>query len=184
MTWELTSGSLEHLLTQVCKLHHQRAQGLLEDMGLHRGQPPALRALWGEEELTHSELAERLHVRPPTISRMLQRMERAGFVERRQDAEDQRVSRVYLTPAGRAIQEDLWQAEHQLEEEAFAGFTPEEREQLGRFFLRIRDNLLSVSGDEPRRGRRRRGGRHRQHGARRGTEPPAADTGSKSEEEV
>jgi len=114
---------------------------------------------------------------------MLQRMERAGFLERRQDAEDQRVSRVYLTEAGRAIQEDLQQAEHQLEEEAFVGFAPEEREELGRYFLRIHDNLVKVSGGGPRRGGRRRGGRHRRRGRGRSAEAHAVETGSDRTEE-
>lgn len=178
------SASLEHLLARICRLHHRRAHGLLEDIGLHRGQPPLLRALWEEEGLTHSELAERLQVRPPTITRMLQRMERAGFLERRQDAEDQRVSRVYLTEAGRAIRENLRQAEHQLEEEAFAGFTAEEREDLGRFFLRMHDNLAKVSGDGPRRRGRRGEGRHRRHGRRRPAEAPATETESAPGEEA
>jgi hypothetical protein len=114
---------------------------------------------------------------------MLQRMEWAGFVERRQDTEDQRVSRVYLTQTGRAIQEGLQQAEHQLEEETFAGFNPEEREQLRRFFLQIRDNLVKVSGGGPRRRRRRGGGRHRRRGRGRAAEAHAAETRSELRKE-
>jgi DNA-binding MarR family transcriptional regulator len=105
-----------------------------------------LETLLDREGRSHSELAERLHVRPPTITKMIQRMERAGFVERRPDAKDERVSRVYLSPAGRAIGDDLRRVERQLEEEAFAGFTLEERVLLRRFFVQIRDNLLIVSG--------------------------------------
>ena len=47
--------------------------------------------------ITHSELAHRMRVSPETVTNMLQRMEKTGFVERRPGAEDQRVSRVYLT---------------------------------------------------------------------------------------
>jgi DNA-binding MarR family transcriptional regulator len=96
----------------------------------------------------HTDLARRLRVQPATITKMLQRMEKAGFVERRPDPDDQRVSRVYLTEAGQAVQADVQQVWRRLEEEAFAGFTLEERAQLRRFFQRIRENLASVTGTD------------------------------------
>ena len=52
--------SIDYLLAQICRLHHARAHALLEEIGLYRGQPPVLRALWEEEGRTHSELAARL----------------------------------------------------------------------------------------------------------------------------
>ena len=104
-----------------------------------------LRLLWHREGMTHTQLARELQVQPATITKMIQRMEKAGFVVRRDDPDDQRVSRVYLTPAGQAIQDDVQQVWRQLEEEAFAGFAEEESLLLRRFFLRIRDNLTQVS---------------------------------------
>jgi DNA-binding MarR family transcriptional regulator len=71
-------------------------------------------------------------------------MEKTGFIERRPDAEDQRVSRVYLTKAGHAIQEDAQQVWQRLDEEAFGGLTTKERTLPRRLFLRIRDNLRAA----------------------------------------
>jgi DNA-binding MarR family transcriptional regulator len=141
--------SIDRLLGQICKLHYFRAFELLEKIGLYRGQPPMLRALSEEEGLTHSELAAHLHVTPATITKMIKRMEKAGFVERRPDLEDQRISRVYLTQAGRAIQADMQQTLQTLEKETFAGFTLQEHVLLRRFFLQIRDNLVRATGGEP-----------------------------------
>lgn len=149
MSQGVAAASIDYLLVQICRLHHARARVLLEEIGLYRGQPPLLRALWEREGRTHSELAEHLHVRPATITKMIQRMERTGFVQRRQDLEDQRVSRVYLTPAGCAIREDVQQIWRTLEEETVSGFSLEDRTLLRRFFLHMRDNLLRVSADEP-----------------------------------
>jgi len=118
----------------------------LEALGLYRGQPSVLQALWEHEGLMHTELARHLQVQPATITRMLQRMEKAGFVERRPDPEDHRVSRVYLTETGQAVRADVQQVWRQLEEEAFAGFTLEEQALLRRFFLHIRENLKHVTG--------------------------------------
>ena len=137
--------SNDFLLARICKLHHARAHTLLEALGLYRGQPPLLFALWHHEGLTHGELAERLHVQPATITKMIQRMEKAGFVERRPDPQDQRVSRVYLTEEGRAIHSHVRQALLTLEEETFAGFTLQDRALLDRFLLQIRANLMRVT---------------------------------------
>ena len=141
--------SINHLLVHVCRLHHSRARTLLHGLGLYRGQPPVLHALWEKEGLTHSDLATRLHVTPATITKMIQRMEKAGFVERRPDSEDQRVSRVYLTDAGQAIQAEVHRVFRALEDESLAGFTVEERVLLRRFLLHIRENLVRATGEEP-----------------------------------
>lgn len=138
--------SLDRLFAQICRLKHARVRTLLEALGLYRGQPSVLHALWEEEGLTHTELARHLRVQPATITKMIQRMEKAGFVERRPDLHDQRVSRVYLTEAGHAIRAEVQQVWRALEVEAFAGFTQEERLLLQRFFLQIRANLVRATG--------------------------------------
>ncbi|MGQ9681975.1 MAG: MarR family winged helix-turn-helix transcriptional regulator [Anaerolineae bacterium] len=138
--------ALDLLFAQVSRLHHARAHEHLEALGLYHGQPPVLRALWEQEGLTHTELAERLRVTPATMSRMLQRMERAGFVLRRPDAVDQRISRVYLTEAGRNVEEEVRRVVRTMDAESFAGLAPEERETLRALLLRVRDNLLRAGG--------------------------------------
>jgi DNA-binding MarR family transcriptional regulator len=136
--------SMELLLGQVCKLHHARAHALLEELGLYRGQPRLLRALYEREGITHGDLAERLRVTPATITKMIQRMEKAGFVERRADPADQRVSRVYLTQAGHAIRAAVDDALGTLEEESMTGLSEEERLELYRLLVRVRDNLIQA----------------------------------------
>jgi MarR family transcriptional regulator, organic hydroperoxide resistance regulator len=138
---------LGHLVPQVCRLHHTRSQTLFNSIGLHRGQPFLLAVLWAEEGLAHSELAARMHVTPATITKMLQRMEDSGFVHREPDPDDQRVSRVYLTDYGRVVRQrvaDMWQT---LENESFAGLTPDEQETFRQLLLRMRDNLRRANGE-------------------------------------
>jgi DNA-binding MarR family transcriptional regulator len=148
--------SIDFLVAQVGRLHHKRAHTLLEELGLYHGQPRLLLVLWREEGQTQSELAERLRVRPATITKMLQRMAEAGFVERRRDSRDQRVVRVYLTDAGRAVQEQVQQVWAQMEREVLEGFQPEERDQLHGFLLRIRENLRTKERAKVHRGPQRR----------------------------
>jgi DNA-binding MarR family transcriptional regulator len=136
------------LLMQVCRLNHKRAHELLEGLGLYRGQPPLLRALHHEDGLTHSELAIHLQVTPATITKMIQRVEKAGFVQRKADESDQRVSRVYLTDAGRAVQAQMDDALQKLEAETLRGFSRRERDLLQETLLRVRENLRSAQGGE------------------------------------
>jgi DNA-binding MarR family transcriptional regulator len=137
--------TLGPILVQVCRLHHFRAHTLFEAIGVYRGQPPVLEALWQNDGLTHSELAAQLNIRPATVSRMVQRMEQAGFLERRPDPTDQRVSRVYLTREGVKIRVALQRAIRTIDTDTFAGFTPEECIQAEKMLSRIRDNLLQAN---------------------------------------
>jgi DNA-binding MarR family transcriptional regulator len=135
-------------LVQICRLHHMRAHTVFEAIGVYRAQPLVLDALWQHDGQTHSELATRLHVKPATITRMVQRMDHAGFLSRRRDQNDQRVSRVYLTRAGREIRSAIGRAINTIDTDTFAGFTPEECSTLQEMFQRIQDNLLQVTNSQ------------------------------------
>jgi DNA-binding MarR family transcriptional regulator len=135
-------GSTAHLLAQSCKLLRTRVHARLEHVGLYRGQQFVLCALWDDEGLSHSELAEKILVRPATTTNLLNRMEKAGLVERRPDPDDQRVSRVYLTDAARRMRDTVEAAWQQIDEQVFAGFSAEERISFEQFLLRIQDNLM------------------------------------------
>lgn len=137
--------SLDHLLAQVSRLHHERARAQFSALGLHRGQPPLLLALQEHEGRTHTELADVLHVTPATMTRMVQRLECAGFVQRQPDQNDQRVSRVFLTEKGRQTAERLQALFRTLDEETFTGLSPEEQATLHRLLLCVRDNLLRTA---------------------------------------
>ena len=142
---EVGVEELGYLLVEVSKLHRAQAHRALEELGLYRGQNFVLNALVEEEGLAQSELAEKLLVRPPTISNSLERMESAGWIERRTDPEDRRISRVYLTGAGKVLHravESLWT---ELETDTFAGLSLEEQRLLWGLLVRIRHNLRQAT---------------------------------------
>jgi DNA-binding MarR family transcriptional regulator len=147
MTSHIHPETLDFLLAQICHLHYIRAHQMFEAIRLYRGQPPVLRILWEGEGLTQTELAERLQITPATITKMLQRMEKVGFIQRKPDAKDQRISRVYLTEDGRAIQTQVEAVWKTMEAETFSGLTSEERVLLRRFLLKMRDNLQQAMGE-------------------------------------
>jgi DNA-binding MarR family transcriptional regulator len=141
MAPEVSVEQLGYLLVEVSKLHRTHAHAALEALGLYRGQNFVLTALSEQEGLAQSELAERLLVRPPTISNSLERMEASGWVVRRPDPEDRRISRVYLTGAGRELQQAVQSLWHDLEVHTFSGLTAEERNLLWQMLRHICQNL-------------------------------------------
>jgi DNA-binding MarR family transcriptional regulator len=129
------------LLVQICRAHRNKAQELLSRIDLYPGQEFLLLNLWPQDGLTHSEMANNLCVKPATVTRMLDRLVKAGLVQRRTDTDDQRVSRVYLTEKGQEVLQPIEQAWQELEEISFANLTLEERLLLRRLLLQVNINL-------------------------------------------
>ena len=89
------------------RLHKQLMLSTLAGQGTHPGQIFCLHVLAGHDGISQRDLADALRLSRPTVSKMLQAMQKAGAVERRPDAADQRLTRVFLTPAGRALERQL-----------------------------------------------------------------------------
>jgi MarR family transcriptional regulator, organic hydroperoxide resistance regulator len=128
-------------LAKVCRAHRGNVGELLGELGLHVGQEMVLIELWKEDGLRGGELAGRLGVEPPTVTKMLRRLERCGHVSRRQDSEDARSFRVYLTEQGRSLEEPVMRCWERVEERTFAGMSAEERRTLHGLLTKVRANL-------------------------------------------
>src|SRR5262245_53911268 len=103
--------TLTYALIKVVKTQRNQFAAAMAPLGLHVGQEQLLNQLWREDGLTQSELIGRLGVEPPTVTKTLQRLERAGLVYRAPDPDRPRVGRVYLTDAGKALREpveEIW----------------------------------------------------------------------------
>jgi MarR family transcriptional regulator, organic hydroperoxide resistance regulator len=129
-------------LAQACRAHRSAVDSELRAIGLHVGQEMILVRLWENEGQTQSELAEQLAVEPPTITRMIQRMEHDSLLVRHPDAEDARVQRVCLTAKGRALREQVEQIWAKIEDAMVVGLTQEERMLLRRLLIQVRNNLV------------------------------------------
>lgn len=136
-----TPEEVLHQIGHVCGAKYHQMRERLDELGLYQGQPWMLKMLWEHNGMTQSELADSLDRSPSTITKMVQRMERSGFVERRPDPDDERVSRVHLTDAGRQIQSDVEHIWRTFAAEAFAGFTEEERVTFYAMLQRLHRNI-------------------------------------------
>jgi MarR family transcriptional regulator, organic hydroperoxide resistance regulator len=133
--------AISYRIQRIFRTYRQHIEASLTDLGLYPGQEHMLNQLWDNEGITQSELVEKLCVDPSTVTKSLQRLEKVGFVERKQDAEDSRVSRVYLTAAGRALHEPLQKIWCDLEQLTLQGLTDVEIALMRRIFDQIETNL-------------------------------------------
>lgn len=133
--------SLYGVFLQVIRSHFHRTHELLDDIGLYPGQPPLLMILGKHDGQSQKDLANKLNIKPATITVMVNRLQKAQLVERRPDENDQRVSRVFLTEKGKEIYYEAQQLMKTVESECFQNFSVEEKILLRRFLLQMRDNL-------------------------------------------
>ena len=138
-----TNENLEVLLRQVCKVHTNKVNKVLDEVGLHIGQPMMLRSLYKKDGVPQSILAKELAITPATASAMVKRLEKGGYLIRKRDAEDERVSNVYLTDKGRELSSSLKEVKDQMDELVFNGFSKEERKTMRDYLERITHNLES-----------------------------------------
>ncbi|MDF0487590.1 MarR family transcriptional regulator [Sphingomonas sp. H39-1-10] len=115
---------------------------LLDPLGLTYPQYLAMVALWQEDNQMVSQLGEKLFLESNTLTPLIKRLEAAGFVTRRRDTKDERVVRVSLTPAGRALAE----AAACLPEQVLkaTGITPAQLETMRTTLTALRTNLRSA----------------------------------------
>ena len=135
-----------HLMGTVMKLHRHHVHLLLDD-DIFPGQPPLLKRLTEKDGMSQKELAGMLNVKPATLTVMIDRMEKTGFVERKSDPKDQRVSRVFLTGKGRRAAAEVEEALQLLNQYSFAGFSPEEELVLRGLIQMVHDNLEKFRRD-------------------------------------
>jgi len=95
------SASMLAEFRKAMHLNRHLLMRLAADKGGHPGRAMVLGALAGHDGISQKDLAEKMHLARPTITIMLQKMELEGLIERWDDPDDQRLTRIRLTDAGR-----------------------------------------------------------------------------------
>jgi DNA-binding MarR family transcriptional regulator len=120
---------------------------LMADKGTHPAQAGCLRVLAGNDGISQRDLAENLHVSRPTVTTMLQKMEKSGLIERRADEQDQRLTRIYMTEEGLRLHESLGSAFRDLLEAGLGPMPDADRRELLRLLGDLEANIsLALSG--------------------------------------
>lgn len=97
--------------------------------------------LWEQDGLLQREIAELLKKDRPNVTRILEKLESKGVIQRRTDPKDRRGSRVYLTDKGQEVRPPLEQIALSFRQSAYNGINDAEAELLKQLLNRITDNL-------------------------------------------
>jgi MarR family transcriptional regulator, transcriptional regulator for hemolysin len=98
---------LGFLLADVSRLLRRDFDRRVRDLGMTQAQWRAIAHLSREEGINQTTLAERLEIKPITLTRLIDRMQAAGWVRREADASDRRAQKLYLTPKAAPILDEL-----------------------------------------------------------------------------
>jgi DNA-binding MarR family transcriptional regulator len=109
--------------------------------GVHEGQQFVLRCLWDDDGLGPGEVARRLGLATPTVTRAATRMEATGLLRREPHPTDRRLVRLVLTAKGRGLEQVIGREMQELNDRALAGLTQTQRTTLIRALEAIQKNL-------------------------------------------
>jgi MarR family transcriptional regulator, organic hydroperoxide resistance regulator len=135
------SGPVSHAIARVALLHRLRARQLLRQIGLYPGQELMMMHLWDTGPQRQSDLATLFDTDSASMTRSVQRLERAGFVRRRPDPTDRRATLVEPTTASNMLRERVEQTWAELEAWTVANLTPEQCDHLLAGLHQVETNL-------------------------------------------
>jgi len=133
--------SFGFLVNDVARLFGRRFDQNGRRLGLTRAQCRAIGYLARNEGINQAGLADILEIRPMTLVRQLDRMEEAGWIERRPDPTDRRARRLFLTGKGHRVLSRIWSVADETRDEALARFSAADAEQLIEMLRRVHATL-------------------------------------------
>jgi MarR family transcriptional regulator for hemolysin len=144
--------SLGIMLHDAARLLRRRFEQNAAHLGLSSAQWRLLVRVFKEEGITQARLAELLEVEPISVSRLIDRMEEGGWIERRADPQDRRVRNIYLSQKSRTIFQDMRAVADEVFGSALKGVSPDQREVLFHCLKTIISNLSEpISQDDDRK---------------------------------
>lgn len=131
------------LVNEIARLFHERMRRTtVEPMQAQNSGREILRALSRMEGCTQLDLVKQTHLKPPTVSVTLKKLEEAGFVCRTADENDLRAVRVHLTEKGQALNRATWERLQSCDAILMRGISEEEQKALVQVLTKMRDNIL------------------------------------------
>ena len=127
------------LINDVSRHFHYAVLMEAEKVGSRGGYHHILHHLEHKDGITQLDLAKLSHLKPPTVSVTLKKMESEGLVTRKTDALDLRQVRVYITEKGKAINQLIREKISEQERILTESLTDEEIKTLKQILMKMRD---------------------------------------------
>ena len=142
------------LINDISRMFGAQMRKAADELNIPSGYRHVLIYLAHRDGVSQYELAKCSHLTAPTVSVILQKMEKDGYIERRPDENDQRQMRVFLTSMGKELERQTKVKADETELLAMSCLSPEEKEIFKEYLLRIYGNmqeLLPSANDFPPR---------------------------------
>lgn len=136
---------LATLLVDAARLQRTVFDRRMRKLGFTRTQWILLRRVDQQPGISQSELAEALEVEKATAGRLIDKLAEYGWLERRQDENDRRVNRIYLTRLGRKIHSQISPIAEAMVREELSGLSRDERDHLGGLLMRVKKRLQEMA---------------------------------------
>lgn len=131
-------------VTRLLRKHFDRRA---EPLGLTRAQWRAIKVIHRHEGISQKALAELLEMEPIPVGRVIDRLQQAGFVERRADPQDRRVWRLHTMDRAHGVLDDMEIIAAGLRDDALTGIADAELAACLGVLERMKQNLLAL--EEP-----------------------------------
>ncbi len=137
-------GSALIRLQSAARLSRTALAARLLAHGFYAGQDQVMIALENEDGQSPGQLAGRLGVKPPTVTKTINRLQSQGFLEKRASEIDARQAHVFLTEAGRNAIKAIEKSVRKTEKQAMKGLDKKEQKALSKLLSRIESNLSGL----------------------------------------
>jgi MarR family transcriptional regulator, transcriptional regulator for hemolysin len=141
-----------YTITDVGRLLRTVFERRVRDFGLTRAQWLIIARLHRRPGLSQSEIADLLEIEKAPAGRLIERMEAKNWLQRRGDAKDKRINRLYLTSKGNRLHAAIWPIAEATVEDALGNLSPEERRRLSGLMARVKMTLQALAEHDPARG--------------------------------
>ncbi len=139
------------------RLSKDNFRSVLADNGLFVGQDEILFTVLFNNGAKPSDIAKKLSTSLASVSVSLKRLEKAGFVERKNDEKDARISHIYISEKGRRAMEKIHKDLKSYEKSILEGFTEEEKNLFREYLDRAIFNACGVVNYSYKRPKERKG---------------------------
>lgn len=135
-----------YVLSDIARLMRTVFDRRVRDIGLTRAQWLVLTRLYRRPGASQTELAVMLEIDRASAGRMLDRMQKNGWIERRPDDSDRRINRLYLTDEARRAHKSMWTIAESTVDDALTPLSARERDQFARMAARVKGRLQVLAG--------------------------------------
>jgi len=138
-------GPVGHAIFRVARLHRMLAGALLRETGLYPGQELVMMHLWDAGPQRQVDLIRILDSDAATMTRTVQRLERAGFVRRKPCPADRRATLIEPTSAGHALRRQMREIWDRLERQTVGRLDADAQAEVLAALTILENNLLAAT---------------------------------------